>query len=225
MTPSARLRRALDERDVGLLDGAVLELLREGVVRGVVLRDEDDARRVAVEPVDDAGAQHAADAGEIGAVREDRVDERAGRVAGRRMHRHAGRLVDDEHVGVLEQDVERDVLGDRGRFFGRRDIDAHALAGIEPQRCLRAVAFEQDVALVDQLLHAGAGERRDQRARRRRRAARLPPRLRAQSLAAASVPSSRGVSGVWRSTRPRTPGAGRRSARRRCSWRCWRPRR
>ena len=36
-----------------------------------------------------------------------RVDQRAGGVARRRMHDHSGRLVDDNEVGVLVQDVER----------------------------------------------------------------------------------------------------------------------
>ena len=41
---------------------------------------------------------------------EQRVDDRAGLVPGRRMGHEAGRLVDDEDVGVLVDDVERDVL-------------------------------------------------------------------------------------------------------------------
>ena len=54
----------------------LLELARQRVVRGIVLRDEDHAGRVAVEPVHDARPQHAADAREVRAVREDRVHER-----------------------------------------------------------------------------------------------------------------------------------------------------
>ena len=47
-----------------------------------------------------------------------RVDERAVRVAGRRMHDHAGRLVDDDQMRILEADVERDRLRRRLGGFG-----------------------------------------------------------------------------------------------------------
>ena len=39
-------------------------------------------------------------------------------IAGRRMHHHAGRLVDDDQVRVLEADVERDRLRRRLGVFG-----------------------------------------------------------------------------------------------------------
>jgi hypothetical protein len=50
-----RLEPAFDEREVRLLDAPLLELTRERNVGRVVLRDDDQAGRVLVEPVDDAG--------------------------------------------------------------------------------------------------------------------------------------------------------------------------
>ena len=62
----AGLHHAPDERDVFLLDLTVVELARELLMRGVVLRHHHDARRAAVEPMDDARPQLAADAAQIG---------------------------------------------------------------------------------------------------------------------------------------------------------------
>ncbi len=62
------------------------------------------------------GRADAADAGETRAAMGDqRVDERAVRMAGARMHDEAGRLVDDDQRVVLVENVERD-----GFAFGLR---------------------------------------------------------------------------------------------------------
>ena len=51
-----------------------------------------------------------------GAMVEQRIDQGAVEIARRRMDDHARRLVDDEQMIVLEDDLERDVL----RFVMRR---------------------------------------------------------------------------------------------------------
>ena len=109
--PLALLHEPPHERDVSLLDLAIVKLPRQLLVRGVVLRHDHHARRAFVEAMHDAGAQLAADAAEIGDVMEQRVDQRARVVPGARMHHHAGRLVDDDDVGVLVEDVDREILG------------------------------------------------------------------------------------------------------------------
>ena len=51
------------------------------------------------------GRRHAADAGQaVAAMGDQRVDQRAGRVAGGRMHHEARRLVDDDDLVVLVDD-------------------------------------------------------------------------------------------------------------------------
>ena len=52
-----RLHAAVDDREVSLLDPALLELLRQSPVRGVLLGHDHHARGVPVEAVDDAGAR------------------------------------------------------------------------------------------------------------------------------------------------------------------------
>jgi hypothetical protein len=112
----ARARgRAPGEREIGALERArapvVGELRAQRRVRLVGLGDDQQAARVLVEAVDDAGPAHAADAREaVAAMGDERVDQRAGPVAGGRMDDEARRLVDDDEVRVLEDDGERDVL-------------------------------------------------------------------------------------------------------------------
>ena len=87
------------------------ELRGQRLVGAVVLRHHHQAGGVLVEPVHDAGTADAADAGKAGAAMGDqRIHQRAGLVAGGRMHDQALRLVDDDDVVVLEDDIERDIL-------------------------------------------------------------------------------------------------------------------
>lgn len=83
-----------------------------------------DAGGVLVEPVDDARAHDATDAGQaIPAVGEQRIDECPRAMAGRGMNHQAGRLVDDDEGGIFIDDVKRDGLWER--LCGRRRGDAH----------------------------------------------------------------------------------------------------
>ena len=109
--PASGLHDAPDQRHVFLVHLAVLELLRQRLVRRIVLRDDHHARRALVQAMHDARTQLAADAAEIGDVVEQRVDQRARVVARRRVHDHAGGLVHDDDVGVLVEDGERQILG------------------------------------------------------------------------------------------------------------------
>lgn len=151
-------RGAPGEGDIFLLRRAIFELVREGVECAVILGDDHDAARVAVESVDDAGPLLAADSGEVGAVVEEGVDEGSRLVAWRGVHDEVGGLVDDDEVVILEEDVEGDVFrhgfhGDRWRSVPRDEVagaDAHfAAAGLSVHG--HAVGF-------DFLLPARAGE-------------------------------------------------------------------
>ena len=75
------------------------ELLDQARLRDHGLRDHQQPARVLVQAMDDAGARHA---GERRRMREQRVHQRAVRLAGARMHDQADRLVDDDQRRVLE---------------------------------------------------------------------------------------------------------------------------
>ena len=106
---------APDEGHVAALHRAgaavIGELRGQRLMRLVVLGDHHQPGGVLVEPVHDARPADAADAGKAGAAMGDqRVDQRAGLVAGGRMHDQPLRLVDDDDVVVLIDDIERDIL-------------------------------------------------------------------------------------------------------------------
>ena len=126
------LRRAPDQRlvDPGQVVGG--KQLREAVVGGVVLGHHHDARRVLVEPVDDPRPPHAADAREaVAAMGQQGVDQRLVGVAGSGMDDQPGRLVEDEQIVILEQDIEVDRLRLGLGRLGRRNIDDETLAGFD----------------------------------------------------------------------------------------------
>ena len=123
---------ALDERQVRLLDPAGLELGHDRGLRRVGPGDHQQPARIAVEAMDDARPLDAGDAapGLAVAVRQERVDQRAARMTGRRVDDEAGRLVDDQQVVVLVDDPQRDV--GRGREIEGdrlRDVDRSSVPG------------------------------------------------------------------------------------------------
>ena len=106
------------------------KLRAQRLVGPVVLRNHHQAGGVLVQPVHDAGPFDSADAGEAGsAMRDQGVDQRAGLMAGGGMHHQSPRLVDNDDVVVLIDDVERDIFA---RGFSRdrlRHVDCDRIPG------------------------------------------------------------------------------------------------
>jgi hypothetical protein len=150
------LDEAPDERDVFLVHFAVFELPRQLLVCAIGLRDDHHTRRAPVEPVNDPGPHFAADPAQILHVMEQRVDERAGAVAGGRVHDHSRRLVEDDEVFIFVDETERQRLGLGSRGGRGRHVDFIDLAcpdrraGPEHRRARRTAG---DTALLDQPLH------------------------------------------------------------------------
>src|SRR5258706_5364852 len=154
----ASARAAPDDSVVDALDGMRGELLGEASHRVLVLGDDQEAAGVLVQPVHDAGARDAADAGERGAAMgEQRVDQRAVDIAGGGMHDEAGGFDEDDEVGILVQDAKRNVLRDRVGGRGRGHDDRIGLARFDP---VIGVSYRRvvvlDVALLDQSLQPRA---------------------------------------------------------------------
>lgn len=130
------VRHAPDKGHVAAphLAGAAMvgELGGERLVGAVVFRDDHQAGGVLVQPVDDAGPLHAADAGERRAAMGDqRVDQCAGFMARGGMDHEVLRLVDDDEVAVLEHDIERDILAFRLGGSGGRNVDCDRIPRID----------------------------------------------------------------------------------------------
>ena len=110
-------RHAPGDRQVVPVEIMRREHLGQLLVRGIAFRRHHHPGCVLVQPVDDARAHHPADAGQaVAAMGDQRVDEGAVGLARAGMDHHAGRLVEDDDVVVLEHDIQRDVLGLRCRL-------------------------------------------------------------------------------------------------------------
>ncbi len=86
-----------------------------------------------------------------------RIDQRAGRVAGGGMHDQSLRLVDDDDLVVLEHHLKRDGLGrDRG-VLRRRQLQSDGVAGVDAVTGIAdRGAADRDAAGQDQRLVARA---------------------------------------------------------------------
>src|SRR5215813_11547670 len=107
------------------------------MVRCLGLGDDHQPAGVLVEAMHDPWAADPTDTGQARTtMTEQRIDERAVGITGRGMDNHAGRLVDDNEVRILEADIECDRLGYRQGIVSLGDnydeilILSHAQRGI-----------------------------------------------------------------------------------------------
>ena len=113
--------------------------------------------RVLVEPVHDTGAADAPDARQgVAAMAQQGVDQGAGGVPRCRMDHEPRRLVDDDHIVVLEDDGQWNIFRVRRRIDRRRHLkeDARTLFRLEA-RAQGHDAVDTHEALRDQVLKAG----------------------------------------------------------------------
>ncbi len=115
-------RRSERHREVALSGLPVVELAGEDGVGVGIFRGDDDTGGILIQAVDDAraGIPGREPLRDSPAVKEERVEESAAGVPAPRVHNHALALVDDDHVVILEQHVQGQVLGDE---VGRRCVD------------------------------------------------------------------------------------------------------
>jgi hypothetical protein len=148
-----RRRAALDEREVLAHELARRQQPLQRRVDRLGAGDDQQPRRVAVEPVHDPGA--------LGVLPtrdppRERLRQRPAAVPARRMHDDARGLVDHDQVLVLPRDRVRRLAHRRG---GRRRaglLHAHQLAARQRQPLRPHGAVDGHVAAVDQPLRGGA---------------------------------------------------------------------
>lgn len=148
-----------DEGEVGFVERAVFELGGEGVVGGVVFGDDEDAAGFAVEAVDDAGTQDAADAGEAGTtVVEEGGDEGAGGAAGARVNDETRGFVEGEKIVVFVKYFEGDVFRGDAVGHGRWGQGDDGVPGAGKLAGCEGASAGGDATLGEPLLQAGAGD-------------------------------------------------------------------
>lgn len=94
-------------------EGMVLELSCEGMMSAVIFCDDEEAAGIAIDTVNDSGAQDAINTGEgVTAMGEEGVHEGTVGVTWGGMDDHTGWFIHDEEVSIFEDDIERDFLGE-----------------------------------------------------------------------------------------------------------------
>jgi hypothetical protein len=111
--------------------------------------DDEEARRVAVESVDDARPVGVA---ALEATGEQPVDERPAPAPRCRVDDDTRRLVDDEQVVVLVRDPKLELLGLERRLLERGQLDLDLLSPAQPVRLRPRAAVDEDGAGVEQAL-------------------------------------------------------------------------
>jgi hypothetical protein len=107
--------------------------------------------------MNDARPRFAADATQVRDVVQQRVDERAGGMAGARMHHHPGGFIQHDKVRVLVQDFQRERFRRHRRRFDGRDGDADAITFADGKVRLGLAPIEADVPVGDEFLDLGSG--------------------------------------------------------------------
>lgn len=127
--PTLGARPAAHECDVAALELALPHEVLEPAVRLFASRDDEEAGRVTVEPVDDARSLGLA-AGR--SMRGERLDERARRATRPGMHDQPGGLVHHQKVLILVGDPQAVRCRAHGRLCSRRAVDLQLLPTLEP---------------------------------------------------------------------------------------------
>ncbi len=155
--------RAPNQSEVAALERVIAfavvgELRRERPVRAVVLGDHHHAGRILIEPMHDAGPALAADAGKARtAMRNERIDQGAGPMAGGWMNHEIAGFIDDDHIVVFVNDAERDRLGRRLCRHRGRHVNQDGRAGIDVMAWIAdRLAIDRDGACFDQHFEPGA---------------------------------------------------------------------
>ena len=92
---------------------------------------------------------------------QERVNQRSGRPPGAGMDDESRRLVQDQQVVVLVEDLEGNRFGREGQGFGGWDRQRHTVAGFDRVPRLLRVVRDADGPRLDQGVHPGARETAD----------------------------------------------------------------
>ncbi len=147
-----------------LLDAALAELAHEAGLGSIGLGDHDQAAGLLVQPMHDARAADTRDRSErlpaIAGAAEQGVHQRAGPVAGARVHDEASGLVHDQHRVVLVCHPQRDRFRLEGLVRRRRQLHPDRLPAGEAVAGSASLAVHQRAAVADQALRVRAADLR-----------------------------------------------------------------
>ena len=137
-------------RLIGTAKRAIAQLRGQRPVRHIVSGHDHQAAGSLIQPVHDARALLAAGSRPGSAPAEQGIHQGAGAVPGRRVHDHAGRLVDDQEVVVLEHDAQRYPLRDVPPIARLVRLELDHVPGRDPVGRPGASPIDRDPAVPDE---------------------------------------------------------------------------
>jgi len=135
--------------EIAPIDFTLLQRRLQVVERGRCLRDDEEPRRVSIDPVHDPPPMLRAKIGNCGDAGQESVRERSTRAPCSRVYDHSCGLVNDDHVIVLVRDGELDV---DVRFHGNfvdDEVDLDHITGYGPIRRREAVSPSHNATCLD----------------------------------------------------------------------------
>jgi hypothetical protein len=108
---------------INLLYLSVPELVLEMLVSAVILRQQDHARGVLIQAMDQTRALDTPYPLDLRGIAQHSLHQCSRGMSHCRMDYHTSRLIDHDAVAILEEDIKGDVFGLKVRFFRRRKLN------------------------------------------------------------------------------------------------------
>jgi hypothetical protein len=120
---------ASNHRAIYALDRMLVKLLGEVPMSFVALGGNQHTRGSSIQSVDDSRSLHSTNPGQVVAMMKQSVNECSARVSRSGMDNHPGRLVDDDQIFILVENIESNCLGLERRLgeIRRRRVESVAL--------------------------------------------------------------------------------------------------
>ena len=141
------------QREVELLNFSSCKLGTQPLMRKVVLGNHEATAGFFVEPMDDTWPKVTADATQIFGMIQQGVNQCSRTHASRGVNGHAGRLVDDQHVLILEKNGQRNVLGPKVNRFRCRLRNGDLVPCADDLLGAAGCSVQQNVARLYQRLY------------------------------------------------------------------------
>ena len=138
--------------------GLFRDLFGKGKMRAVVFGDDEKPRRVLVDAVHDARTHDAVDAAQRIQPIQERVNERARKIAAARVHREPLLLIDDGDVRVLVNDVEGNIFGRQIERLQSGDLYLDRFPDGERAGGFDGPAVHDDASLIDEFFRRRTGD-------------------------------------------------------------------
>lgn len=156
--PVSFLQHALHERDISFLDLAPPERLAKLRVRKVILRNQDHAGSVFIQPVNDPGTQSVCSLGQLLPPPKQRVDQRPASNPRAGMNRHASGLIHCDDVFILIKQIERNRFRLSPPRWARFDVYVNPLPASDSLRRFTRPPIDEHQPRLNQFLDPRAAQ-------------------------------------------------------------------